>query len=344
VGHTVKPDLPENQVLEWIFNEDCIEGCKAHIPDNFVDLIITDPPYGIGGDGLHKHYNRKEEFVIDGYIEIPAKEYPRFSLDWIKQAHRILRPGGSIYIVSGYTHLRHILNALAETPLIERNHLIWKYNFGVFTRNKYVSSHYHILYYTKPDGKVTFNTSCRYGLDEDGENGGSSNYQDREDVWVINREYKPGKTKNKNELPTELLTRIIQYSSNPDDLVFDLFLGSFSTAKTAIGLGRRVGGFEKSSYAFNHQIEEMQKIIPGGLLASLRVPTEKTVENRGKPWTEEEKQDLLKRFHALLAESITKKRAVEILREEYGRGKWSIIKLLDQIEDRMDSRLPLFDR
>lgn len=42
------------------YNEDCIEGCKAHISDNSVDLIITDPPYGIEGHTLHKHYNRKE--------------------------------------------------------------------------------------------------------------------------------------------------------------------------------------------------------------------------------------------------------------------------------------------
>lgn len=331
LDHTVKPNSPENQMVEMFFNEDCIEGCKAHIPGNFVDLIITDPPYGIGGDGLHKHYNRKEEFVIDGYIEVPAVEYPRFSCEWIREAHRILRPGGSIYIVSGYTHLRHILNALAETPLIERNHLIWKYNFGVFTRNKYVSSHYHILYYTKPGGQVTFNTSCRFGLDEVAENGGSRNYQDREDVWVINREYKPGKAKNKNELPTELLTRLIQYSSHEGDLVFDLFLGSFSTAKTAIGLGRRAGGFEKSTYAFSHQIREIHKITPGCLLSALKVPVEKTVENRGKAWDEEDKQILLHRYCVLMSEGNTRKRTVEVLGEEFGRGRWSIIKVLNKI-------------
>ncbi len=326
--------------FELFFNEDCIQGCKKHIPNDFVDLIITDPPYGIGGEGLHKHYNRKEEFVIDGYIEVPAKEYPHFSREWIKEAHRILRPGGSIYIVSGYTHLIHILNALAETPLIERNHLIWRYNFGVFTRNKYVSSHYHILYYTKPGGKVTFNTSCRYGLDEPAEDGGSLNYQDREDVWIINREYKPGKAKNKNELPTDLLTKIIQYSSNEGDMVFDLFLGSFSTAKTAVGLGRRAGGFEMISHAFKHQIMELKALKPGFLLPGLRIPKERTVENRGKAWSGAEKKALLDRYHELMSEGKNKKQTVVILCEEYGRGKWSIIKLLDQISVKLSTSVP----
>ena len=49
-----------------LYNEDCINRCKKHIKNNSVDLIITDPPYGINGDELHKHYARKEDFVIDG--------------------------------------------------------------------------------------------------------------------------------------------------------------------------------------------------------------------------------------------------------------------------------------
>jgi len=261
---------------------DCIEGAKKHIPDNFVDLIITDPPYGISGDKLHKHYNRNEKHVLEGYIEVPAKEYAAFSKKWIKQAQRILRPGGSIYIVSGYTNLIHILNALAENNLREVNHLVWKYNFGVYTRNKYISSHYHILYYVKPGAKPTFNTFCRFGAKEKWEDGGSSNYKDREDVWIINREYKPGKIKNKNQLPSELLMKLIQYSSNEKDLVCDLFLGSFSTAKVALGLNRRAIGFEKSRIAYDFGMREIEKIKPGYLLEKLRKPEISSLPNQRK--------------------------------------------------------------
>jgi len=114
------------------YNEDCIKGSKKRLKDNTVDLMICDPPYGINGDKLHKHYNRNEDYVIDGYVEIPNREYPKFTVEWIKEAERVLRPGGSIYIVSGYTNLRSILNALAQTNLQEINHIIWKYNFGVY--------------------------------------------------------------------------------------------------------------------------------------------------------------------------------------------------------------------
>jgi site-specific DNA-methyltransferase (adenine-specific) len=107
----------------------------------------------------------------------------------------------------------------------------------------------------KPGAKSTFNTFCRYDKSErDTETNGSLNYRDREDVWMINRVFKPGQLKNKNELPMQLLSKIIQYSSNPGDLVCDFFLGSFSTVKAAMQLNRRACGFEKNIVAFYYQM------------------------------------------------------------------------------------------
>lgn len=313
------------------FNGDCITGAKERIPDNSVDLIITDPPYGINGDQLHKHYNRNEEFVVEGYVEVPASEYGEFSLNWIREAERILKPGGSIYIVSGYTHLYDILHALRQTNLEEINHIIWKYNFGVYTSRKYVSSHYHILFYEKPGGERIFNLESRFGVKEKDPTNGSLNYQDREDVWVINREYKPGQIKNKNELPTELLVKMMQYSSNEGDLVCDLFLGGFSTAKTAVGLNRRATGFEISPWMFDAMIEEMRNLEPGYLLPTLRCPEIEEPANQGKSWRDDDMDTLVLRFTQLIESGETKKAAIETLEEELGRGRWSIEKMLKKL-------------
>jgi len=315
----------------FFFNEDCITGCQKHIKDETIDLIITDPPYGIDGDTLHKHYNRNEDFVVDGYVEVPAEEYGVFSHQWIKQAERVLKPGGSIYIVSGYTNLYHILDALKATSLQEINHIIWKYNFGVFTQTKFVSSHYHILFYEKPGKKKrTFNLTCRYGLEEKSEDNRSLNYKDREDVWIINREYKPGKVKNKNELPMELLKKMILYSSNEGDSVCDLFLGGFSTAKVTIGLGRRAIGFEISPKIFSQKIQEMKTIEPGNLLMTIRKPQSSELKNRGKKWSQKERTTLIKRYNQLCLRKKTKKDIIETLTHEFGRGRWSIEKVLKQ--------------
>jgi len=309
-------------------NTDCIKGARTHLDDDSVDLIITDPPYGIDGDKLHRHYNRNELHVVDGYVEIPSDEYPRFSREWIGEAERILRPGGQIYVISGYSNLVHILNALQETKLQEINHIIWKYNFGVYTKRKFVSSHYHILYYAKPGRRRTFNLQCRYGLKERDASGGSLNYRDREDVWLIDRQYKPGQQKNKNELPDELLIKMIQYSSNEGDLICDLFLGGFSTARVAVGLNRRATGFEVSDEIFSHGIGTLSEIEPGYLCDTLRVPDAGQPKNQGKRWTEREIQHLLERFRQIKDAGHTKKDAVKELCAEFERGRFSIERIL----------------
>jgi site-specific DNA-methyltransferase (adenine-specific) len=313
----------------FFYNCDCIEGARKYLRDNTIDLIITDPPYGIGGDKLEKHYNRDESNVIEGYVEVPASQYADFSQKWIKEAERVLKPGGSMYIVSGWTHLRHILNALSGTRLKEINHIIWKYNFGVYTRTKYISSHYHILYYAKPGAKKIFNTNAFFADTEKTEDGGSLNYLDREDVWVINKEYKPGKIKNKNELPSALLKKMILYSSKENDFVADFFLGSFSTAKIALELGRKAIGFEINKTAFDIQMNNIAKIQYGSALDTLREIPKNTNVRRGKTLTKEEKEKIEKQYLYFFRKGLTKKLCIDKTSEIVGRGYWSILKIIN---------------
>ena len=325
------------------YNEDCIEGAKKYIKNNSIDLIISDPPFGIEGGKLDNHYNRDESNVLNGYVEIPAIEYPDFTSKWIKEAERVLRPGGSIFIFSGYSQLRHVLNALSDTKLEEKNHIIWKYNFGVYTSKKFISSHYHILYYIKPNGEVTFNTNAFYADCEKDEKGGSLNYQDREDVWVINRSYKPGKIKNKNELPKSLLAKMILYSSKPNDMICDFFLGSFSTAKVAIGLGRNACGFEINKTAFDYQIREIEKIKSGELLSELRLVPENKLFSKGKPLSKEETEQIISEYKLLRHQGLTQKCACDRISEKYGRGYWSILNIVSSIHHIENRVASLFD-
>lgn len=230
-----------------IYNENCIEGMQRHVKDESVDLIFTDPPYGIeiGGKGDDVHKAREQSLVVPGYVDVPIEEYGNFSHQWITEAVRCLKPGGSMYIVSGYTGLRHILNALHLTGMIEINHLIARYTFGVSTRKKWVSSHYHVLYWTKPPVKDrTFNTFCRYADMGD-------SYHDRSSVQEMNRQYKPGQIRNANQLPEDFIEKFILYSSNRGDVVMDPFMGGFTTARTALRYGRKVIGFELNKNAYD---------------------------------------------------------------------------------------------
>ncbi|GIV26440.1 MAG: hypothetical protein KatS3mg027_0254 [Bacteroidia bacterium] len=193
----------------------------------------------------------------------------------------------------------------------------------------------------KPGKKHTFNTYSFYADYEKDENGKSLNYQDREDVWIINREYKPGEIKNKNELPKQLLMKMILYSSNPGDLVCDFFLGSFSTAKVAIALGRRACGFEINKIAFDYQIKEIDKIKSGELLNTLRKIPENKFSKSGNPLTSEEINQIIQDYNKLLTSGYSKQQSIEQLTERYKRGYWSILKI---IEAHPSSEINLFSQ
>ena len=313
------------------YNGDCVDGMRRHVPDGSVDLIVTDPPYGIDGDKLHRHYHRDERFVVDGYVEVPKARYGDFTHQWIREAARVLRPGGQIYVVSGYTNLYHVLDALRGVGLREINHIIWKYNFGVYTTRKYISSHYHILYYEKPGGgraRRTFNHACIFGPTEKGQDGSSLNYRDREDVWVINREYKPGKEKNKNELPTALLMKMVLYSSDVGGLVCDPFMGGFSTARVAIGLDRRFVGFELSDGIFSRRVREMGSVQVGGLLRCVRRPKGKAPRNERRKWTVGERAALVRSYNRSRKRGLSKAMTMRQLEKDFGRGRFAILNAL----------------
>ena len=244
--------------LYQVYNQSCIEGMREHVADNSVDLIFTDPPYGIDGDGLDVHYHRDESNVVPGYIDVPLSQYAKFSQDWINECQRVLRPGGSIYIVSGYTNLHHILNALHATDLEEVNHLIAKYSFGVNASKKWVSSHYHVLFWQKKDRgqkKRTFNAMYKWQDNKD-------SYNDRLSVQDMPRDYKPGQVKNKNQLSEDFIEKFIMYSSNRGDTVLDCFGGGLTTARTALRYGRKFIGFELNKSAYDAFVPTLDQVEP----------------------------------------------------------------------------------
>ncbi len=230
--------------LDSIYNRDCVKGMAALVPDGSVDLVVTDPPFAIEFGATRANYNRKDGRVLKGYSEVVGSDYGEFTHRWMAQAFRVLRESGSMYVFSGWNHLRDILTAIDEVGFHTVNHLIWKYQFGVVTRKKFVTSHYHCLYVCKNKSKRAFYPFARFGpKDRDGD-GRSLHYRDREDVWDIKREYWSGDEKTPTKLPAELVTKILEYSSVKGDTVLDPFLGSGQVAVLGKMHGRRYLGFE----------------------------------------------------------------------------------------------------
>ena len=143
------------------------------------------------------------------------------------------------------------------------------------------------------------------------------------------------------------ILKITFYSSNPGDMVCDFFLGGFSTAKIAIGLGRRACGFELNKNAFDCQSADTEKIVPGGLLRTLRPVPENKLVNKGKPFTQEEIGKIKSDFTVLVGDGMTQKKAFELLSQKYGRGYWSLLNLINEypVPDEIESRqMVLFEK
>ena len=140
--------------INHVYNIDCLEGMKR-IPDDAIDLVITDPPFAIDFKAKRSNYNRTYGRVIEGYNEIQTNDYYKFTTSWLSEVFRVLKDSGSIYVFSGWNNLKDILIALDKIGFIVVNHLIWKYQFGVVTKRRFVTSHYHCLYACINDkGKV----------------------------------------------------------------------------------------------------------------------------------------------------------------------------------------------
>lgn len=242
-----------------IYNEDCVKGMSSKVENNSIDLIITDPPFAIEFKANKQNYNRDSSKVLDDYFEIKSEDYLNFTINWLSEAYRTLKEDGSAYIFSGYNHLKDILIALDLLNFKVINHLIWKYQFGVYTKNKYITSHYHCLYVCKNPKLRRFYSYSRYSKDKV-INNRKANYIDREDVWQINREYWTGKIKTPNKLPEELVDKILAYSSLENDIILDPFSGSGQISYVAKKNNRQYIGFEISKLCYEFSINRLKEL------------------------------------------------------------------------------------
>lgn len=236
---------------------DCISGMKE-LPKSCIDLVIADPPFGIEFNGRSSVYNRDNSLVIPGYEEIQGS-YNEFTARWLAELPRIMKKEASAYIFSGWTNLEAILTAARNSGLTTLNHLIWHYPFGVYTKKRFVTSHYHIILLVKNPKNYFFNKIENYP----------------EDVWIVKRRYRTGLTKNSTKLPLDVVTRCMDFSSKPGDIILDPFMGNGTTAVAARSTFRHFVGFEINTKLKRHISKEIESVVPGQSYLSYneRLPT-----------------------------------------------------------------------
>lgn len=240
--------LPDQNVTGFsdgaLFTGDSIEWMKT-INDESIDMVFADPPYNI----------KKADWDDFGSQE----RYIEWSMRWIEQASRILKPTGSLY-VCGFSEILADLKHPSMRYFSSCRWLVWFYRNKANLGKDWGRSHESILHLRKKDfGHINYDdVRIPYGKHTlkypDHPQADSSQYGRKGSHWTPNPlGAKPKdvveipttcngmneKTPHPTQKPEELLRKLILASSSEGDLVLDPFSGSGTTAVVASQLQRQ---------------------------------------------------------------------------------------------------------
>lgn len=224
-----------------------------NIDDCSIDMIFADPPYNI----------KKAEW--DTFHS--QKEYVDWSMVWIKEASRILKKTGSLFIC-GFSEILADLKWSASPYFKGCKWLIWFYRNKGNLGNDWGRSHESILHFRKSKDfifnidqvRIPYNRhTLKYPKRKQAESSQFSNGKSNHYVWEPNPlGAKPRdvfeiptisngsweRMEHETQKPVDLLRKIILSSTNPDSLILDPFGGSGTTYAVAEAYNRKWIGIE----------------------------------------------------------------------------------------------------
>ena len=237
-----------SDVVDRVVNQDVFETLR-YLPTSFADLLFIDPPYN-----LNKSFNSTT------FAKRSDKEYAEWFDSWFNQVLKVLKPDGTVYICADWRTSAAIF-PVVEKYLQIRNRITWEREKGRGAKSNWKNASEDILFCTSSD-RYTFNTDtvklkrrvlAPYTLangqpkDWDREDGGNFRLTHPSNLWTditVPFWSMPENTDHPAQKPEKLLAKLILASTNPDDTVFDPFLGSGTSAVVAKKLGRKFLGIE----------------------------------------------------------------------------------------------------
>lgn len=236
------------------------------MPDESVDLIYTDPPFGTG-DIQQKQRKISGNFFPKMQYSDKFADYMNFLTPHLEQFHRLLKETGTLYL---HLDWRWVHYAKVECDRIFGydnflNEVVWSYNFGGRGKDRWPMKHDTILVYTKKMGKHTFNwleiDRIPYAAPELQYVGRTKADAEKRiaegqvptDVWSMSIVGTASKERTgyPTQKPLKLVERIIKASSNVGDHVLDPFAGSGTTAVASFKLGRNFTTFDNNQQAID---------------------------------------------------------------------------------------------
>lgn len=240
----VQPKDIENRTI----NQDLLE-ILDWLPTSFADLLFIDPPY-----------NLTKSFNAITFQERSIDEYGEWFESWFPKLLRILKPTASVYICGDWRSSSAI-HLIAEKYLVVRNRITWEREKGRGAKTNWKNCSEDIWFCTVSEKyffdvdavKIRRRVIAPYtdseGNPKDWEKTEKGNFRltHPSNIWTdltVPFWSMPENTDHPTQKPEKLLAKIILASSQPNDLVFDPFLGSGTTSVVAKKLGRRYVGVE----------------------------------------------------------------------------------------------------
>lgn len=260
VGQVIEESAPEPALItEYgaLYQADCTEILPL-VKSESIDTVFADPPFN-----LDKLYGDK---VNDALSD---EAYVQWCIEWMSQCARVLRPGGAFFLYN-LPKWNILLGAeLTKLGLDFRHWIAVNIKFGFPISGRLYPSHYSLLYYTKGKPKTfrkirTPIELCRHCSGEIKDYGGHRQAMNAQgvnltDVWtdvppVRHRKFKSS-ARSANQLSTKILDRVIELSTEPDDIVLDPFGGSGTTFAVCQRKKRRWIGIEiEDVYAIKERL------------------------------------------------------------------------------------------
>lgn len=230
-----------------LYNCDVFDGLNK-IENNSVDLIFIDPPYNLG-----KKYKGTSDFWKND------EEYLNWCYEWLAICIQKLKSNGSLYFMSSTQYTAYFDIFLRDKMHI-LSRIIWEYDSSGVQAKKHFGSLYEpILFAVMKKNDYTFNYK---EIMIEAKTGAQRNLMDYRknppapynklkvpgNVWYFPRvRYKMKEyVEHPSQKPESLLERIVKVSTNENDIVLDLFAGSFSLGVVCKRLNRKYIGIEKS--------------------------------------------------------------------------------------------------
>jgi site-specific DNA-methyltransferase (adenine-specific) len=225
---------------------DALVALRECIEDSSVDLVFADPPYNIG---------KRFANSVDKWPSIG--DYIEWCKTWLRECVRVLRPNGSMYIMTS-TQAMPYLDIFLRDEVEILSRIVWRYDSsGVQARGYFGSLYEPILHCVMDKRDYTFNAdaievTARTGatrklIDYRGDT--PKPYAQTKvpgNVWYFPRvRYRmPEYEEHPTQKPESLLERIILASSKPEDVILDPFSGTFTTCAVAKRMKRQSIGIE----------------------------------------------------------------------------------------------------